>query len=296
MSDTLPPETLRAVVPWFGAKRRLAPEIVAELGDHQAYWEPFCGSLAVVLAKQPCPMETVGDLHGDLCNLLWTVQDPTLGPKLYRRLRRVPMTEALFDEAADRLDDDPVLADCPDLQRAIDYFLVSWQGRNGTIGTTSSNTSFSARYTRNGGHAGQRWTMAVRSIPQWRRRLRHLTILHRDAFDTLDRIEDQAGTVIYCDPPYLVKGARYAIDFEPDDHRRLAEKLSRFKHARVVVSYYDEPQLDELYPRWTKRLFDVSKSLAHTDHRGHATNRASESLLINGPSFVQSPGLFGASS
>lgn len=30
---------LNALVPYYGCKRQLADRIVAELGDHQAYWE-----------------------------------------------------------------------------------------------------------------------------------------------------------------------------------------------------------------------------------------------------------------
>ena len=41
---------IKAIVPSFGGKRTLAPQIVAELGEHRAYWEPFCGSMAVLIA------------------------------------------------------------------------------------------------------------------------------------------------------------------------------------------------------------------------------------------------------
>ncbi len=59
-----------APVPWAGAKRKLAPWIVAELGRHRSYWEPFCGSMAVLMAKPVASHENVNDLHGDLINLL----------------------------------------------------------------------------------------------------------------------------------------------------------------------------------------------------------------------------------
>lgn len=39
---------ITALAPWFGSKRTLAPRIIAELGKHSAYWEPFCGSLTLV--------------------------------------------------------------------------------------------------------------------------------------------------------------------------------------------------------------------------------------------------------
>ena len=56
---------INAIVPWFGSKRYLAPRIVEQLGPHRAYWEPFCGSLAVLLAKPVASQETVCDLHAE---------------------------------------------------------------------------------------------------------------------------------------------------------------------------------------------------------------------------------------
>ncbi len=50
---------ITAIAPWFGSKRTLAPEIVRRLGLHRAYCEPFCGSMAVLLAKPPCSFELV---------------------------------------------------------------------------------------------------------------------------------------------------------------------------------------------------------------------------------------------
>ena len=36
----------KCLAPWFGSKRTLAPQIVAALGEHNAYWE-------VLLVNQP---------------------------------------------------------------------------------------------------------------------------------------------------------------------------------------------------------------------------------------------------
>jgi DNA adenine methylase len=80
---------ITAIAPWFGSKRTLAPEIIRQLGPHSAYWEPFCGSMAVLLAKEPSAMETVCDLHGDLTNLAWVLQDEPSAIQLYDRLLRM---------------------------------------------------------------------------------------------------------------------------------------------------------------------------------------------------------------
>src|SRR3954464_10186721 len=85
-----------AIAPWFGSKRTMAPIIVEELGSHRAYFEPFCGGMSVLLNKPIVGHETVNDLHRDLINLARVIQDGTLGPKLYRRLRRVVLHEELL--------------------------------------------------------------------------------------------------------------------------------------------------------------------------------------------------------
>lgn len=72
---------ITALAPWYGSKRTIAADIVAEIGPHKAYW-------AVLLAKAPCSMETVNDLNADLINLSRVLQNPDLGPVLYRKLRR----------------------------------------------------------------------------------------------------------------------------------------------------------------------------------------------------------------
>jgi DNA adenine methylase len=200
---------IKAIAPWFGSKRVLAPRIVAELGPHRAYWEVFCGGMAVILAKPACSSETVNDLHGDLINLARVIRDPHQGPRLYRQLRRTLIHEQLFGEAETaiygnpvevRAEDDGVL----DLGRAYQFFLATWLGRNGVAGTTkgSCGKQFCVRYTKNGGHQGTRFNSAVASMASWRRRLREVCILRRDGFDLLERIDDQEGTAIYVDPPY----------------------------------------------------------------------------------------------
>jgi DNA adenine methylase len=291
--------TIGALAPWFGGKRTLAPTIVEELGQHNVYWEPFCGSMAVLFAKEPCAMETVNDLHGDLINLAHVVQREDTAIELYGRMARTLLHEELLSDAAARwrIRGNAAALEVPDLDRASDYMMCSWFGRNGVAGTQSYNQGFCVRYTANGGHSATRWRSAVESIPAWHERLRTVTILNRDAFALIAKIDDAHGTVIYCDPPYLVKGAKYTHDFKDDDHARLAKQLFRFRRARVVVSYYDDPRLNELYPGWRRSTTQVTKSLVQAGQRdksGKAT--ALEVLLCNGPlrgGAAKAPTLFG---
>lgn len=280
-----------ALAPWFGAKRNMAPEIVRELGPHRKFDEPFCGSLAVILAKEAASCETVNDLHGDLINLARVVRVEDLAVDLYGRLARFVLHEGLFHEAAERYRArgyQPA-GDEPDVDRAEDFMICSWFGRNGVAGTSSYNQGFCVRYTANGGHAAKRWKSAVESIPAWHHRLREVTMLNRDAFELLDRFDDDDRAVIYVDPPYVEKGAKYIHDFDSEDHRRLAEALKRFSRARVVVSYYEHPVVRDLYDGWTIRPIEVTKSLVNQGQRMResAPTKAIELLIINGHSLVE---------
>lgn len=293
---------IKAIAPWFGGKRMLASRIIAELGVHKAYFEPFCGSLAVLLAKPKCGQETVCDLHRELTNLAWVLQSDYAG-LLYGRLSRTLCSEALYEQAM-RL---AVLGlgEMPEgsvneehLSRAYWFFILSWLGRNGTSGSVRQDFAMATRWTPGGGSGGKRFVSAVESIPAWHQRLREVTILNRDAFDVIPRISDEDGVAIYVDPPYLRStrsgnggGSRYLHDFDetggllgPDDHERLAEQLRRFTEVRVVLSYYDNPRLAELYPGWTQINCATNKQLHMQNKRGAEAVEAPEVLLVNGPS------------
>ncbi len=277
---------IKALAPWFGGKRNLAPQIIEALGPHKTYWDPFCGSMAVLMAKPPCVMETVNDLHRHIINLAEVLQDEKTALELYKKTSRTLMAEELYAAARIRLfhyEEGRINRDeYSPIDRAYDFLLVSWLGRNGVAGTSSNNYGFCLRFTANGGHAATRWQSVSASIPAWHKRLANVTILNRDAFKLLERIGDEAGTAIYIDPPYLVKGSKYVHDFEESDHQRLAELLHRFKAARVVVSYYDHPKLAELYPNWRRIEIPVTKSLVSQGKRDKNNKvRVLEVLLVN---------------
>lgn len=293
---------IKSLAPWFGGKRTLAPDIVELLGQHTQYFEPFCGSMAVLFAKEPSRQETVNDLHGDLINLARVIADEGSGSDLYDRLCRTLFAEELLREAADKLAGDLTPAD-----RAYWYFVQSWMMRNGVAGTNigcvrGAGLAIAARFTAGGGSPTIRWRNAVESIPAWHERLRNVVILNRDAFSLMESIEDAEGVAIYADPPYpaetrsgfdgLGAQARYAHEFDhqqhgglfggaKDDHMRLAGLLGRFKTARVVVSTYDCPRYRELYDGWEFIDKTRQKNLHAQNGRGARPKEAPEVLICN---------------
>lgn len=293
-SHEQPEMKITALAPWYGCKRTLAPVILEELGEHSFYVEPFCGSMAMLFAKAPASMEVVNDLHADLINLARVLASDRAAD-LYERVARVLSHEDLTLEVRE-LVRSPDFKPAPSIDevgrvhvdRAFAFFVLSWQARNGWGGTKLSNLTTARRFTHNGGSNGLRWRSAVDSIPAWHERLRSVQILRMNAFDLLGRLGDQERTVIYADPPYLVKSDKYIHDLAEADHKRLAAALGRFKNARVIVSYYDHPRLESLYPGWTKRDVSVTKALVNQGKRDAEGEivKAPEVLLINGPSLA----------
>jgi len=287
----------KAILPYFGGKRNLAARIVEALGPHKTYWEPFCGSMAVLFAKKPCEMETVNDLHGDLINLARVIRDEELGFKLYEKLARTLYAEEMFRESkerwaaleADKINAAPDINGGPDIERAYDYFVASWMGLNGVSGTVRYNYQFAMRWCRGGGQGATRWQSVVESMPAWHKRLRGVVILHRDAFEVLSNIRDSGDTAIYCDPPYFDKSDKYVHDFEGPDHERLASALKRFNKAKVVVSYYDCPQVRTLYEGF--EIVSMGKSYASLRNATRGKKKKprkeqNEILLVNSKACV----------
>ena len=313
MSDSLP-MPIKALAPWFGGKRTLAPRIVAELGKHTQYFEPFCGGMSILLQKERSQKETVSDLHGDLTNLARVVSRLGLAEMLYSRLVGTIMAEGLLDEARRELESEPAPSsedEEPRLERAYWYFIASWMGRNGTAGTDRLDYQIAVRWTKGGGSPTVRFQNAVESLPAWHRRLLNVVILQRDAFDIIDRFEDDQGTAIYADPPYPAEtrssisdggaradsgGGRYLHEFShgtagglfgaEDDHARLARVLRAYKRARIVVSTYDCPRYRDLFTGWTFVPCPMAKLLHAQNGRGARKQEAPECLIINGPSYT----------
>lgn len=275
---------IKAVLPWFGGKRNLAARIVELIGEHRVYWEPFCGSMAVLMLKPRCEMETVNDLHGDLINLARVIQDKELGFKLYEKISRTLYTEQFFNEAKERwLWRPKTVYKMPDTERAYDYFVVSWMGLNGVSGTARSNYQFALRWCVGGGHGARRWQSVAESMPAWHQRLQNVVIVQRDAFKILENIKDESGVVIYCDPPYYDKSDKYIHDFTEENHEQLAKSLQRFSKAHVLVSYYDDPRLKLLYKGFNRIQLAVSRqSLRNaTQHKKKPRHLQNEVLLLN---------------
>ncbi len=273
---------ITALAPWMGSKRQLAARIVEALGPHHAYFEPFCGSMAVILNKPVVRHEVVNDLNRDIVNVATVLRTRPLVAELLTRLHFTLAAEELYRESR-TVTMEPYRGRLGDVDRAYHALVMWWLGRNGIAGTKPSETGFSARFTARGGSGGVRFRNLVSAIPWFAKRLERVDVLNQDAIKMIGKIPDEPGAAVYADPPYFVKAKKYQHDFESADHDRLAAALNRFRQVRVVLSYYPHPRLQDLYPpdRWEQVEISVTKNIRNTVSRGCAGVKAIEVLLIN---------------
>lgn len=298
--------SLTSILPYYGSKRALAPQIIGELrplaGSETMYDDPFMGSLAVVMAKRPGPMEMCNDLFGHAINLARVLASDRW-EDLCERVSRTLIHEELFAEAKARqtTEDLPEELVAPSVDRVEDphvdaaywTLVYAWQGINGVFGTGRGNVTVAKRYTPGGGHGGTRWGNVGRSMPEWHERLMRVFFTREDALYHAERIADEPGVVMYLDPPYLKKSDAYVHDMTIERHKELALVLMAKQKARVVLSYYDDPMLRDWYDGWTFVELDATKGLVNQGARGTAgVVKAPEILIINGPSFTQQRGLW----
>ncbi|MGW5691499.1 DNA adenine methylase [Streptomyces asiaticus] len=233
---------MKSPVPYFGGKQRIAPWIVSLLPDHDHYVEPFGGSLSVLLAKRPAPMETVNDLDGELMTFWRVLRDRPA--ELLRVCMLTPHSRAELAATWDPTDDDLELA------RRIWCRLA--QGRSGTLRNTGWRHYIDP--------AGSATSMPgyleayVNRLAAAAERLHAVSLEALPALDLIAKYGKQSRVLLYVDPPYLGStrgwGNNYRVEMKTElEHRELAAALADCK-AAVVLSGYHSPLYDELYEGW----------------------------------------------
>lgn len=269
---------------YYGGKLSIADQIVALLPKHLHYVEPFGGSLAVLLAKPPSPMETVNDVDNRLMTF-WRVlrRRPE---ELARAAALTPHSRAEHLEAYTYLDTADPAED--ELETARCVWVLLTQARGGSLrrkgwryyvnprGSSCSMPDYLEAY--------------VERIAPAAERLKAISLEARPALEIIEKYGAHADVLIYCDPPYLAttrssNRSDYRCDMPlPWQHQELAEAL-RGAAAAVIVSGYHSPQYAELYDGW--HIHEIATGTG----QGGSYDPRTEVLWSNRPLGVQ-PALF----
>lgn len=265
-------------VPYFGGKQKTAERIASLLPPHRHYVEPFCGSLAVLLAKPRSDMETVNDLDGDLMTFWRVLRDK---PKaLARACALTPHSRAELAESW-------AVDGCDDLERARRVWVGLTQGRSAKR-RASTGWRYWVKYTDVG------WSMAnylesytARILPA-AERLVGVSLECLPGLDVIAKYGGEPEALLYVDPPYLGAardGTAYRHEMlAPQEHRELAQALAACAAAVVISGYPSDLYDRELYSGWFR-----SELSAYTTQGGNPGSRV-EVVWSNRP--LGEPDLF----
>src|SRR5262249_18698037 len=143
------------------------------------YCEPFGGSAAVLLNRDPSPVETYNDIDGEVVNFFRVLRDEK--EKLIEAIGLTPFSRAEFDLAIQRIQN------LSDLERARRFFVRARQVRTGLAQTASSGRWAHCLLTSRAGMAGavSRWLGSVEDLPEIAQRLLRVQIENAPADETI---------------------------------------------------------------------------------------------------------------
>lgn len=258
---------------YFGGKQVLADRIAALLPKHLHYVEPFCGSLAVLLAKRPSRMETVNDLDREVMTFWRMLRDRP--EDLERVCALTPHARA---EYADVLEASPVEEE---LEVARRVWVRLTQGRGAQLRRTTGWRYFKDPHGSNVSMPGYLEAYRTRLAPCLDR-IAQVSLECRPALELVAEYGSHADALLYVDPPYLGGtrnwGNQYRHELRTDaEHRELAEALHAAR-AAVVLSGYPSPLYDELFAGW-----DRVSMATRTNQGGSTATERTEVVWCNRP-------------
>ena len=244
---------------WYGGKFSHLGWLLPLLPKCHHYCEPFAGSGAVLLNREPSPVETYNDLDGEVVRFFRVLRDH--GEELIRVCALTPFAREEYREAIG--DGGPL----GEVEQARRFFVKARQVRMGLAQSSYLCRWANCKENSSGGKSSSvsRWLNGVEGLADVAERLLRVQIEHRPAVEAI-QLYDSPNTLFYCDPPY-VHSTRSACDcyaFEMDDgqHRELAAALNSIQ-GKAAVSGYRCELMDELFQGW--RRYDAPvRQLAST--------------------------------
>ena len=119
---------------YYGAKVRIASQIINSLPPHNAWVEAFCGSAALTLAKKPAPIEIINDLDDQIMNLFEQLRNNS--EKLISAVSLTPYARKEYFVA--KKTDETI----EPLEKARRFLISTMMTVNGAVGETGAGFSF----------------------------------------------------------------------------------------------------------------------------------------------------------
>ncbi len=254
-----PKRAKKIVFGWYGGKFSHLDWLLPLLPKCHHYCEPYAGSAAVLLNRDPAPVETYNDIDGDIVNFFKVLRERT--DEIQRAIALTPFSREEFHKAIYGS-----VRGISDLERARRFYVRARQARTGLAQTATLGRWANCKDTSRSGMSGvvSRWLGGVDGLSEIGERLLRVQIENRPAVELI-KLYDSSSTLFYCDPPYLhsTRGDAKAYGYElaDNEHLQLAEALNSAR-GKIALSGYRSPLYDKLFKGW--RRFDAPPKHCHS--------------------------------
>lgn len=253
-----------------GGKGRLASYVKAILKANNLldgeYVEPFAGGAAIAL--ELLFHEYVSRVHiNDLSRSVYAFWNCVLDrtDELCRLVRDSPRTIEEWDRQKRIM---KYQEENDDLAVGFAFFFLNRTNRSGILNggviggrAQTGEWKIDARYNAN------ELAARIQAIARLRSRI-SLTKLDALTFIENGKTTWPSKALVYCDPPYYVKGRDlYYHFYEHPDHEAVAQAIAGIDSQRWIVSYDNVEAINQMYSKWRKVIYDIGYS-ARTARQG----------------------------
>ena len=216
---------------YTGNKACIAMRLLDIMPPHSTYIEAFCGSMEILLCKEPCEREIANDYSGDVMNFWRVVRSDKLalligkiflsvnGEEFFRENRELLRGRPnILDDYLDIAEHIRTASD-EEVRAAAAFFETQYYS------FSSTGTSYGIR--------GKNILPKLKLLVAAHQRLRNVSLVCRDYRDVIVAYAGP-GCLIFLDPPYVTTENCYQKgNFGRDSH----EELFRFLYEEVHVKY-----------------------------------------------------------
>ena len=260
----------------------MADWLIQHFPEHVHYVEPFFGGGSVLFSKPESLIdghsEVINDLDGNVVNFFRVLQDEELRGRMLQRLQFMPVSESEFQSALDGLRGPVTLSPELRLRRAIDFFVVNRQSRQG-LGK-DFNTLSRTRTRRGMNEQASAWLSAINDLEAFAERLKRVVILNQDFRDTIIK-NDGPDSLFFLDPPYLPEtrvAGEYEHEMTEQDHQEMLDLLSVVEGKFVLCGYESE-----MYKQWASQhgFKSYSKETTVSSSSAKTKGKRTETIWTN---------------
>lgn len=259
---------LKAPFSYYGGKQRLTKHILQHVQSHNIFVELFGGSGAIILAKDPAPVEVYNDIYRGIVNFYRVLRDEAASKRLVELLMLTPYSREEYRDCK------YTWQTCADpIEKARKWYFVQATSYNGKHGAGIRPPTIQSSNSKEK-HVNEYHT-AIDRIPAVATRLRNVVIENVD-FRRAVKHYDSPSTVFYADPPYVREtrheNAVYKHEMILQDHVDLVT-LALQSRGEWVISGYEHDVYKPLDAHGWKRVELHVHASAATRNPAKKTNR-----------------------